>query len=150
MLFLSLVACKDPGYIKREDVSFTELVEVFDSVHLCADCGTIRTSRSRHCYICNRCVERYDHHCPWINNCVGVNNHNSFYLFVGFMGALLCISLVQSFYVLSKVIQQEYPIFATTVSFLPRLPAPVFITLLAIEILLVGMFFFPVVKLCLT
>mmetsp|Transcript_17079 Transcript_17079/g.26423 ORF Transcript_17079/g.26423 Transcript_17079/m.26423 type:complete len:202 (+) Transcript_17079:735-1340(+) len=28
------------------------------------------------------CVERYDHHCPWINNCVGVNNHQYFIIFL--------------------------------------------------------------------
>jgi hypothetical protein len=38
----------------------------------------VTTQRSRHCYICKKCVERYDHHCPWINNCVGIKNHNCF------------------------------------------------------------------------
>jgi hypothetical protein len=27
-------------------------------------------------------VERYDHHCTWINNCVGANNHNNYLFFV--------------------------------------------------------------------
>ena len=49
---------------------------------LCPECKIIRTARSRHCPICNKCVERFDHHCPWINNCVGVKNHNGFMLFL--------------------------------------------------------------------
>ena len=89
-----MAICRNPGFLQKEKgVPFIQLVEVFDSTQLCADCETVRTSRSRHCYVCNKCVERYDHHCPWINNCVGLNNHNSFYLFVAFMSALLAISL---------------------------------------------------------
>ena len=49
---------------------------------MCPDCEVLRTPRSRHCAICNKCVERFDHHCPWINNCVGIHNHNSFMVFL--------------------------------------------------------------------
>lgn len=49
---------------------------------LCPECKVIRSARSRHCAICHQCVERFDHHCPWINNCVGIKNHNAFMLFL--------------------------------------------------------------------
>ena len=49
---------------------------------MCPDCEVLRTPRSRHCAICNKCVERFDHHCPWINNCVGIHNHNAFLTFL--------------------------------------------------------------------
>ena len=64
------------------EIPFIKLVEKFDPNILCPTCEVICTADSRHCYICNRCVERFDHHCPWVNNCIGINNHAYFYLYV--------------------------------------------------------------------
>jgi hypothetical protein len=52
---------------------------------LCPECEVVRTARARHCGVCNKCVDRYDHHCPWINNCVGLKNHNHFMKFIYFL-----------------------------------------------------------------
>jgi len=73
----------DPGFIKKpKDVDFLKLMQMVDPIQLCPDCLVIRTPRSRHCSTCNQCVERFDHHCPWINNCIGVKNHMYFMFFL--------------------------------------------------------------------
>ena len=71
------------------------MLETFDPVLLCPDCEIIRTNRSRHCSICNKCVERFDHHCPWVNNCVGTNNHHLFMIFL--LSVATTLSLVIAF-----------------------------------------------------
>ena len=82
-IFFTFTVKRQPGYMKgKSKVPFLKLVEKFDPNMLCPACEVICTADSRHCYICNQCVERFDHHCPWVNNCVGKGNYAYFYLFV--------------------------------------------------------------------
>ena len=46
---------------------------------------------SKHCGSCNRCVAHFDHHCKWLNNCIGDSNYS---LFVGFIGSLEGLEVV--------------------------------------------------------
>ncbi len=34
--------------------------------------------QTKHCRLCNKCVERFDHHCKWLNQCVGARNYVAF------------------------------------------------------------------------
>lgn len=48
----------------------------------CDKCEMKRPARAHHCRICKICAHKYDHHCPWTNNCIGLNNYRSFVLLV--------------------------------------------------------------------
>lgn len=45
--------------------------------------------RAHHCRQCKRCVLKMDHHCPWVNNCVGHRNYGHFIRFL-FMVDIAC------------------------------------------------------------
>ncbi|TFK36057.1 DHHC palmitoyltransferase-domain-containing protein [Crucibulum laeve] len=38
----------------------------------------VKPYRTHHCSDCGTCILKYDHHCPWIGQCVGARNHKFF------------------------------------------------------------------------
>jgi palmitoyltransferase len=53
--------------------------------NVCRKCIFPKPIRAHHCSICARCILNQDHHCPWINNCVGHLNHRYFFQFCFFL-----------------------------------------------------------------
>ncbi|KAF8970663.1 DHHC palmitoyltransferase-domain-containing protein [Flammula alnicola] len=52
---------------------------VLHPVHrYCSIDQILKPYRAHHCRVCGTCVLKYDHHCPWIGQCVGARNHKFF------------------------------------------------------------------------
>lgn len=81
----------DPGFVPKlngiaeQRAAIDELLASwkFDEANFCVTCMIRTPLRSKHCRRCQRCVAKHDHHCPWVYNCVGINNHRHFFLYLG-------------------------------------------------------------------
>eukprot|EP00743_Colponemidia_sp_Colp-15_P005548 GILK01005968.1.p1 GENE.GILK01005968.1~~GILK01005968.1.p1 ORF type:complete len:550 (+),score=89.42 GILK01005968.1:52-1650(+) len=93
VLFHALTWLSDPGYLHRSKLPLVELLEKHDVYLVCPECQAVKPERTRHCHFCKRCVMRFDHHCPWVNNCIGIQNHGLFFTFICcfLLDLILCI-----------------------------------------------------------
>ena len=95
LIFQLVAKCSDPGIQKRdESIDFVELLEKVEFESLCAQCRIIQAPRAKHCDLCNACVDRYDHHCGWIDHCIGRNNFKRFHAFIISLYAYIIITSV--------------------------------------------------------
>jgi palmitoyltransferase ZDHHC13/17 len=62
---------------------------------ICVTCRIVRPLRAKHCSVTGRCVECYDHYCPWVGNCIGKGNRAVFLTFLWLeVGAVLVAALL--------------------------------------------------------
>ncbi|EIW74659.1 zf-DHHC-domain-containing protein [Coniophora puteana RWD-64-598 SS2] len=72
----------------------------------CRKCWAPKPDRAHHCSICDRCVLKMDHHCPWLGSkCVGHRIYPAFVhflacitLFAGYVTVVCCKALYFAFY----------------------------------------------------
>ncbi|XP_062855855.1 palmitoyltransferase ZDHHC2 [Trichomycterus rosablanca] len=60
------------------------------AIRYCDRCNLVKPDRCHHCSVCDKCILKMDHHCPWVNNCVGFSNYKFFTLFLAY-SLLYCL-----------------------------------------------------------
>ncbi|ORZ03143.1 DHHC palmitoyltransferase-domain-containing protein [Syncephalastrum racemosum] len=63
------------------------------TLRYCETCRIYRPPRASHCRQCDNCVETEDHHCIWLNNCIGKRNYRPFFVFIS-TATLLCLFVI--------------------------------------------------------
>ncbi|XP_029017140.1 palmitoyltransferase ZDHHC12-B-like isoform X2 [Betta splendens] len=108
VLFYFAVSLMDPGFVLTDTVEDLQtsdeekdLMIPQTSTHRLRRCGFCllqQPMRAKHCQTCKRCIRRFDHHCPWIENCVGERNHRWFvvYLLVQLLALLWALHIALS------------------------------------------------------
>lgn len=109
LALMLLTTCTDPGILPRASLqrAMPELVprvqaaagmgssplseeHIQEGYRWCPTCQVVRPPRASHCRDCDNCVLRFDHHCPFVNNCIGQRNY---VYFSGFLLSTGCLGL---------------------------------------------------------
>ncbi|KAH1139293.1 hypothetical protein AAZX31_10G197100 [Glycine max] len=72
----------DPGHVPSSYAPDVEFSKDNAEQKKCDKCFAYKPPRTHHCRVCRRCILKMDHHCLWINNCVGYWNYKTFFVFV--------------------------------------------------------------------
>ncbi|KAK8391811.1 hypothetical protein O3P69_017445 [Scylla paramamosain] len=94
----------DPGVITADQAQkYQTIIELaerdgFDPQWFCSTCLVRRPIRSKHCSVCNRCIAKFDHHCPWVGNCIGANNLKYFIGYLIMLCGMSCFMVQGCFY----------------------------------------------------
>lgn len=120
-----MVGAGDPGILPRnkntrrsEEVTESKRVIDVNGVEIkqkyCNVCKIFRPPRSCHCTICNNCVEKFDHHCPWIGQCIGLRNYRYYVMLVSFALTFFIYILVFTWRRAERLLSEnEYRFFLT-------------------------------------
>lgn len=113
-LFLYLSVYTDPGTISpsnhaRAMAQYPYDFTLFQPGATCRTCHLLKPARSKHCSVCKKCISKMDHHCIFINNCVGANNQHWFVLLLLTTGIQTLYGGVLGAGIIAAKVRARYP-----------------------------------------
>ncbi|CAF1174013.1 unnamed protein product [Adineta steineri] len=83
-----------PGFLRKRWRPKNKEDEKY--LQYCTICQGFKTSQAYHCRKCSRCISKFDHHCPWMNTCIGHVNQTNFcwFLFYSILGCLHALLMI--------------------------------------------------------
>ncbi|XP_008822220.1 probable palmitoyltransferase ZDHHC4 isoform X1 [Nannospalax galili] len=119
LVFFTLTCSANPGTITKANELLLLQVYEFDEMMFpknarCFTCDLRKPARSKHCSVCDCCVHRFDHHCVWVNNCIGAWNTRYFLIYLSTLTAsaatlaILSTAFLVRLVVVSDLYQKSY------------------------------------------
>ena len=145
-------ACQLPTYLTPANATsalhrYPPCPQLYRDGLVCPTCHLVKPPRSKHCAVCRRCVLRFDHHCVWVNACVGESNHRWFLCFLLVHSAFLVYGawlLWQILYVvlfqspLSHRFPHTWQFYAQYLSYYHHIPVGLLFLASSLSLLLAG------------
>jgi len=111
LYFAFVIYISSPGYVTMDsndslNVQYTRSLQNWSRLYpfrasslktfiekVCNICKTGRPLRSKHCYVCGRCVYKFDHHCSLLSTCIGLKTYRDYAGFILSQFLWYCLSL---------------------------------------------------------
>jgi len=94
-LYIMFVETQDPVIQQQNKPRNLDYVKemgvpVIGPDNFCHICQVTVERKTRHCKPCNKCVAGFDHHCVYLNTCIGSKNYSEFILLI-YLSAFLVL-----------------------------------------------------------
>ncbi|CAG9326253.1 unnamed protein product [Blepharisma stoltei] len=107
ILFMIICTIIDPTDLaieaERNAKNGTSSYKISGLTKICRICKSYVHDNAKHCGYCDRCVDGFDHHCKWLNNCVGKKNYKYFIFLILSLEFFLVDQILGSVYIMAGI-----------------------------------------------
>ena len=77
----------------------------YGHIRICLKCRIVKPDRCSHCKSCQKCILKRDHHCPWLNKCIGFSNQKYYICMLSYLTSLIVLVLTSLFWTFCDIIK---------------------------------------------